>query len=131
MGYDYNEAVYDDIKEYLEEDERYKEYDCARDMLRDDDLRYELLNSGVTGNADSSYTHWRQTAKDYVTKNIDLAVEMSRAFGCDLLEDMSTNNWEAIDVRIRCHLVDGEFQKVVEDNEEEWWPDEEEEEDND
>lgn len=67
-------------------------------------------NDSVTGNGSGSYTFNREAAKEYVTRSddgLDTLRDAVQDFGCEheaftaFLED----NWEYLDVTIRCYLL--------------------------
>lgn len=106
MKYNYYEAMKQDITEALKEDE-----DLYNGMSRDDlqqvaedDL---WINDSVTGNASGSYTFNRWKAEEYVTDNIQLAAEAYREFGQlqEFGKMIENEEWETIDVTIRCYLL--------------------------
>ena len=97
--YDYREAMRADIKDYLEEVEE-RDFDTLYDEM--------FVADSITGNASGSYTFNRAEAKEYVEDNMRLAVDAYREFGAslnELGEKMDEEEWEAIDVTIRCYLL--------------------------
>ena len=109
MSYDYRESETSDICEYIRNKVDLSQY-------RDRDELEEKLNDAlfckdsVTGNASGSYTFNTCTARDYVLNNLDLAKEAydyleldSSDFGMDIWDE----EWEKIDVTIRCYLLSG------------------------
>ncbi len=67
--YDYNEAITEDIKEYIKNEIDLTEYTDDRDGL-ETFLSDELWTvDSVTGNASGSYTFNRYTAKEYLDGN--------------------------------------------------------------
>lgn len=111
MAYDYREALRNDIREYINDnfeyiednvDEPYQNRDEVEQFLYD-----ELFNDDVTGNASGSYTFDRAQAREYVEDNMKLAVEAYRYFDhIDKFADaIVEEDYEEIDVTIRCHLL--------------------------
>lgn len=118
MAYDYREALKADVKAWLADNFEYLE--DAVDDTADREAVEEFLNEqlwaddGVTGNASGSYTFCRETAKEYVQDNMDLAVEACREFDCinKFADAVADDDWEYLDVTIRCYLL-GEIVGVV------------------
>lgn len=113
--YNYLEAMKQDIKEYIEENINVTDYETKKDLE-------EYLNDtlwtedSVTGNASGSYTFNRATAKKYVDENKDLVNDMMEEFDC---KDKVANwwiedNYEAIDVSVRCYFLGQAISEVLE-----------------
>lgn len=113
--YNYLEAMKQDVKEYIEENINVTDYETKEDLE-------EYLNDtlwtedSVTGNASGSYTFNRATAKKYVDENKDLVNDMMEEFDC---KDKVSNwwiedNYEAIDVSIRCYFLGQAISEVLE-----------------
>lgn len=106
-GYDYMEAMVDDIKEWVEDNIDASDFD-DRDSLEEqlnDDL---WVDDSVTGNGSGSYTFNRAKAKEYVVDNMDLLGEMIQEFDIDAKtvgEKFIEQDWEYFDVSIRCYLL--------------------------
>lgn len=105
MKYNYYEAVKNDILEYLKDN-----YINIENMTEDDWTTLEddlFIEDSVTGNASGSYTFSRQQAKEYVIDNMDLLRNAYDDFGCSdkLSEQFINEDWETMDVVIRCDLV--------------------------
>lgn len=110
MAYDYITAVREDVKQWIIDNADYirENFD-----LEDEDAIREYLNDtlwiedSVTGNASGSYTFNRAEAEVYVKDNLDLAVEAMREFGDleKLGEKIEAEEWEFLDVTIRCYLL--------------------------
>lgn len=121
MMYNYSEAIKDDIRTYLDND-----FDWSRvteDELDADDLK-ELLDEelwtedSITGNGSGSYTFNRYTAKEYVMDNEEVLGEMICDFGItteDVGYHFINNDWEWFDVSIRCYLLRGCIDEVVDE----------------
>lgn len=118
--YDYLESMKADINEYLEENTELLELD--REELEEklnDDL---WINDSVTGNASGSYTFCRATAKEYVEDNMDLVQEVvnESCISADTVAEKFLNeDYEYLDVSIRCYLLGAAIYEVLEslDNE--------------
>lgn len=113
--YNYLEAMKQDIKEYIEENINVTDYETKEDLgeYLNDTLYTE---DSVTGNASGSYTFNRATAKKYVDENKDLVNDMMEEFDC---KDKVANwwiedNYEAIDVSIRCYFLGQAISEVLE-----------------
>lgn len=108
MLYDYLEAVYDDVKDYLEENmDLFDEYP-------DNDELIEYLNDtlwdedSVTGNGSGSYTYDRETARGYVLDGAETVKAALREFGIpkdEIIDRFFDNDWEYFDVTARCYVL--------------------------
>lgn len=101
--YNYKKAMKEDILTYCEDNSIDLEtYDI-------DKLIEELwTEDSVTGNASGSYTFNTAVAKEYVMDNLDLLREACEEFGMDKAEyfdKMVDDQWEYLDVTIRCYLL--------------------------
>lgn len=105
--YDYLEAIKEDVIDFVKSDVELKDF-TDRDEL-EGHLNDELFNCDrVTGNASGSYTFSRAQAQEYVVENMDLLNEACDEFGTDaetVGEWFLSENWEAMDVTIRCYLL--------------------------
>lgn len=116
--YNYLEAMKQDIKEYIEENINVTDYETKEDLE-------EYLNDtlwtedSVTGNASGSYTFNRATAKKYVDENKDLVNDMMEEFDCKdkVANWWIENNYEAIDVSIRCYFLGQAISEVLDEME--------------
>ena len=103
--YDYKEAIINDIKDYINDNDIVIDDDFDRD-----DLSSELwTDDSVTGNASGSYTFCRNIAKEYVLDNMDLLAEAFDDFGTSnevIGDHFISEDWEWFDVTIRCYLLD-------------------------
>jgi hypothetical protein len=123
--YNYENALYLDVKNYLFENpdviaNRWDEEEKAIDIdgLKDDLNDILFTEDSVTGNASGSYTFSRYDAKEYVTENIDTCLEALESFDVDAKtvgEKFLYNDWEYFDVTIRCYLLGGVIDWVVND----------------
>lgn len=121
MMYNYNEAIKDSIRAYLE-----NEFDWNRiteDELDTDEVK-ELLEAelwtedSITGNGSGSYTFNRYKAGEYVLDNMDLVNDMVQEFGIDnetVAEKFLDEDWEYFDVLIRCYLLNQCIDEVVDE----------------
>lgn len=133
-SYDYKQAMYDDIKEYID-------YDLDLSEYNDKDELYEYLNDtlwvndGVTGNASGSYTFNRAKAKEYVLGDpnaVDYIKDMCYEFGteaAEIGEKFMNEDWEYFDVSIRCYLLGQMISEVLDDMDLDFSNDEDEDED--
>ena len=121
MAYDYREVVRDDIRDYLDENAEYiAENVDVNDRDELEQWLYDTLfvEDSVTGNASGSYTFCRATAKEYVKDNLDLACEALREFGYDMKhfgEKLEDEEWEYLDVTIRCYLLGEALGRVLDE----------------
>ena len=118
--YNYLEAMKSDIMDYIRNEVNTNEY-ADRDEL-DAFLNDELWTvDSVTGNASGSYTFNSYTAKEYVFDNIDLLNEAITEF-CEtdvIGEKFLNEEWEWMDVTIRCYLLGQAISEALDDIEEE------------
>ena len=117
MKYNYIEALKNDIRQYMEDNESYLNYTDREDL--EEQLNEQLWTAdSVTGNASGSYTFSRADAKAYVMDNMPLAVDAFREFDqIDKFADYITDeNYEAIDVTIRCFLLGQVIADVLEED---------------
>ena len=100
--YNYQQAVIDDIKQYINDNNiivTEKNRDDIYDNLYDD-----LVNSdSVTGNASGSYTFSTWQAEENLCHNWDLMEEAGNELGYD--SDVLARGAEYLDVMIRFYLV--------------------------
>ena len=118
--YNYLEAMKSDIMDYIRNEVNTNEY-ADRDEL-DAFLNDELWTvDSVTGNASGSYTFNSYTAKEYVFDNIDLLNEAITEF-CEtdvIGEKFLNEEWEWMDVTIRCYLLGQAISEALDDMEDE------------
>lgn len=119
--YNYNEAIKNDIREYINDNytsEEIKERLCDRDEW-EEELNNELwITDSVTGNASGSYTFNRWTAEENLCHNLDLLGEALQEFGCGP-EYLIEKGAEAADVTIRCYLLGGAISDILDEFENE------------
>lgn len=101
--YDYEEAMRNDIREYLDENwEKGKRIeDEDRDKLHED----MWLSDSVTGNGSGSYTFSPFKAEENVCHNLDLLVEALAEFCVDISTLAEKLDGEWADVTIRCMML--------------------------
>lgn len=114
--YDYEEAVKNDIRDYI------RERDIKVTAGNKDEIYEELYDDmfasdSVTGNASGSYTFNAWQAEENLCHNTELLGEALREFGDD--GSCLEKGAEACDVTIRCYLLSGCLQKVLDELEEE------------
>lgn len=113
--YDYLEAVKEDVKNYIEEND-IKVTSENRDELEEqlnDDL---FCDDSVTGNASGSYTFNTWQAEENLCHNLDLLAEACEEFGSSM--DILKDGAEACDVTIRCYLLNQAISEVLDELEE-------------
>lgn len=104
--YDYEEAVRDDVLEYIRDHYGIQE---LKEKLEDkDDFNQELyddlfVSDLVTGNASGSYYCNAWKAEESVCHNMDLLADALEEFGGEL--DVLRDGAEACDVTIRCYML--------------------------
>ena len=112
--YNYREAVCDDIRYWLKENDEFKaDYTDENGVwLRQDnidEIAQELndrlwCEDSVTGNGSGSYTFSAWEAEENLCHNLDLLGEALEEFGCGP-EYLMEKGSEACDVTIRCWLL--------------------------
>ena len=115
MKYNYIEALKNDIRQYMEDNDfDYTDKEDLEEQLND--LLWTA--DSVTGNASGSYTFNRAEAKEYVMDNMPLAVDAFREF--DEIERfvgyLESEDYERIDVTIRCFLLGQVIADVLEED---------------
>lgn len=117
MKYNYIEALKNDIRQYMEDNESYLNYTDKEDLAEQlNDLLWTA--DSVTGNASGSYTFNRAEAKEYVLDNIDLLKDAYEEFGQreQFTEDFFNEDFERMDVTIRCFLLGQVIADVLEED---------------
>lgn len=117
--YNYLESIKEDVKNYINKEITISDYETKEELE-------EYLNDtlwtcdSVTGNASGSYTFNRATAQEYVEANKELIQEMAQEFDCkdQVMAWWYEDNYEAIDVSIRCYLLSQAISEALEDIEE-------------
>lgn len=109
--YNYLASMIDDIKEWITDNYTPEEIKDNLTTRRrwceklEDDLYCE---DSITGNASGSYTFNRNTAKEYVTENLDLLHAAFFEFDTEkdqIAQLFLDEEWETMDVYIRCYLL--------------------------
>ena len=117
MKYNYIEAMKQDVRQYMEDNESYLNYTDKEDLA--EQLNDQCWTADrVTGNASGSYTFCREEAKGYVMDNMPLAVDAFQEFcQIDRFADCIANeDYETIDVTIRCFLLGQVIADVLEED---------------
>lgn len=120
--YNYLESIKEDVMEYIKNEVNYSDYETIEDLEQflNDELWTE---DSVTGNASGSYTFCRNTAKDYVTGNMDECIEALKEFCVPsetIAEKFLCEDWEYFDVTIRCYLLGQAISEALEEIEEDF-----------
>ena len=117
MKYNYIEALKNDIRQYMEDNESYLNYTDKEDLAEQLNDQCWTADS-VTGNASSSYTFNRAEAKEHVLDNIDLLKDAYEEFGLkeQFTEDFFNEDFERMDVTIRCFLLGQVIADVLEED---------------
>lgn len=108
--YDYYEAMREDVREYIENEIDFSEFDSMEEL--EEKLNEDLWTvDSVTGNGSGSYTFDTYEAEENICHNLDLLAEALEEFGggCDILKDGA----EAADVTIRCYLLGAIIAEVL------------------
>lgn len=115
--YNYLESIKADVMEYVRNEMNvydYNDRDELEEMLNDN----LWAEDSVTGNASGSYTFCRETAKTYVTENMDECIEALKEFCVDsetIAEKFLSEDWEYFDVTIRCYLLGQAISEVLDE----------------
>ena len=118
--YDYKKAVKDDIYNYIDSNIEYIQDWIERQVNVDiDDLREELyeemwISDSITGNGSGSYTFSTWKAECYLCHNTELLDEALEYFDDDA--NILLSGAEACDVTIRCYLLGGLLDEVIEES---------------
>ena len=119
MSYDYREAIKDDIRDYLVENETIDENTDFREL--EDRLNEDLLAcDSVTGDCAGYVSN--ATSKEYVMDNIDLLNDLCEEGLAekDVIGDWFLNeDWKKMDVSIRRSLLSECIHDVLEEKEDE------------
>lgn len=114
--YNYMEAVKEDVKNYIDNEINFEDFDSLEEL--EEKLNDELwTEDSVTGNASGSYTFNRVTAENYVNSNKELVNEMVDEFDCkkQVCDWWLNDNFESIDVSIRCYLLGSAISEVLDE----------------
>ena len=117
MKYNYIEALKNDIRQYMEDNESYLNYTDREDLEEQlNDLLWTA--DSVTGNASGSYTFNSAEAKEHVLDNIDLLKDAYEEFGLkeQFTEDFFNEDFDRMDVTIRCFLLGQVIADVLEED---------------
>ena len=110
--YDYLQAVIDDVKQYIVDNEITVTTD-NRDEI-EQQLNEDLFTEDcVTGNASGSYTFSEWKAEENLCHNMDLLADVMSEFGCTL--DYLEEGAEVCDVMIRCYLLNQAISDVLDE----------------
>ena len=117
MGYDYFAEMKNDIKDYIHNEVELSEYQSREEL--EEYLQDTLwTEDSVTGNASGSYTFNRLEAREYVLDNIELLSEAAYEFGIEdslIGEKFLEENWEWMDVTIRCYYLSTVISDVLDE----------------
>ena len=110
--YDYLQAVIDDVKQYIADNEITVTTDNRDEVEQqlNDDL---FTDDSVTGNASGSYTFSTWQAEENLRHNMDLLADALSEFGCTF--DYLKKGAEACDVTIRCYLLGQAISTVLDE----------------
>ena len=130
MNYNYLEAMKEDVKEYLKNEAELTLDDL---LYNRSDLEEKLhddlwVNDSVTGNASGSYFCNTYKSKECVLDNMDLLKEMCQEFGTGaetIGQKFLDEEWEWMDVSIRCYLLGQAISEALDELEEELTSEEE------
>lgn len=121
--YNYLENVTNDAKQAILEN--LGNWDFAdRDELEEVANDNLWCDDSVTGNGSGSYTFNREAAKEYVTRSddgLDTLRDAVREFDCEhrAFTAFLENDWEYLDVTIRCYLLSQAINAALDELEEE------------
>lgn len=122
MKYNYYETMKQDIDEYFNDmGAHFFTEGCADvDEVRENMYDALWVVDSVTGSGSGSYTFCRQTAKEYVLDNVDLLREAYEELDCkdQFADDFFSEEWEKMDVAIRCYILGCVLDEWIEENSE-------------
>lgn len=111
--YNYLEAVKEDVKSYIEENEIFVNEDNRNEI--EEQLNEDLfIDDSVTGNASGSYTFNTWQAEENLCHNLDLLAEALEEFGGSAGEALERGA-EYCDVTIRCYLLAQAIAEVLDE----------------
>ena len=121
--YNYLEAVTNDAKTAILENMDMWEWH-NREELEENANDWLWTADEVTGNGSGSYTFNREAAKEYVTRSddgMDTLRDAVREFDCEheAFSELLEENWEYLDVIIRCYLLRQAISAAIDELEEE------------
>lgn len=112
-SYDYETAVYNDVLNYVNEEIDRSQFESARELA---DYLKQILRDcdDVTGAGSQSYTCNSELSRQYVSENFELLAEALDVGNYDLdsILDLIYSGPDALDVAIRCYLLDDAIEKV-------------------
>ena len=110
--YDYLQAVIDDVKQYIVDNEITVTTDNRDEIEKQ--LNEDLFTvDSVTGNASGSYTFSEWQAEENLCHNMDLLADALSEFGSTF--DYLEKGAEACDVTIRCYLLGQAISTVLDE----------------
>ena len=121
--YNYLENVTNDAKQAILENMDVWEWH-NREELEENANDWLWTADEVTGNGSGSYTFNREAAKEYVTRSddgMDTLRDAVREFDCEheAFSAFMEENWEYLDVTIRCYLLSQAISAAIDELEEE------------
>lgn len=121
--YNYREAVTNDAKQAILENLNYWDFTDREELeeIANDEL---WCDDSVTGNGSGSYTFNREAAKKYVTGSddgMDTLRDAVQDFCCEheAFSAFLEEDWEYLDVTIRCYLLGQAISAAIDELEEE------------
>lgn len=115
--YNYFKEETEDVRNYIENEIDFSEFEDLEEL--EQNLNDTLwTEDSVTGNASGSYTFNRVQASLYVLDNMDLLEEAVEEFGIDSADIEShflAEDWEWMDVTIRCYILSQCIAEVLEE----------------
>lgn len=125
--YNYLNAIKEDIKDWLDDSSQWSNLDIREEMQNRNKFEEQLnddlwCEDGITGNLSGSYTCNSCEAREYVLDNMDLCKEALECFGTpanEIADKFLNENWEYLDVTIRCYLLGQAISEVLDELEDE------------
>ena len=117
--YNYYDAMENDIMTYIEDN--YTPQELMKKLVNRDMWEEELnevlwVEDSITGNASGSYTFARWQAKKYVVDNMDILKYAIEDYYIDrdtIVDKFINEDWEYFDVTIRCYILNGAIDSVL------------------
>ena len=114
--YDYNEAVRDDVRSYIENNVDLNAWTGRREELEEELNDKLFIDDEVTGNGSGSYWCNAWKAEECLAHNWDVLADALDEFGSG--SDVLRMGAEACDVTIRCYLLGSAISEILDEYEE-------------
>lgn len=114
MNETYQEQMARDILDVLRDYTESDFYGMDRDQIADKLFDDFILDDIITGNASGSYFFSWSAAREMVLNNYDYVPEIADVYGHETIgEQLINGEWESLDVEIRCYLLPGMIDEIL------------------